>query len=251
MCDSNSSQPDVREAAKLVPVINHDTTLLNYQIWRSLLRGCSTSESTPAPDNDGACRYRRPALPIGLVQKISRLSCLYSVYTITCEESVDVASDNLFASKMWFHTPPFVHNDDSDLFAHSSKNFRISPRDVAALQLLTNSNDQGWASEPHLGSWTWFEWGVFSSPKDATRRANASSGAEGWQISHHNKVAEGEPQDLKGPVVAVDGDNMSEGLEEGAVIAVRACAQFSGWHNFAYRGQIKVWVHFKPNCTYL
>ncbi len=131
-------------------------------------------------------------------------------------------------TRLWFCTPPL-----SNAILKSG----------IAVQLFTTSNDQGWAGRPDLGSWTWFEWGLFASVEEATNRA--SSGSEGWRESHRNKVAVEQPQSLEGPLVTM-GDDMWNGTVEGSVLAVRVCAQFGGWANHAHNAEVKFSRWFEP-----
>ncbi|KAI0084351.1 hypothetical protein BDY19DRAFT_898649, partial [Irpex rosettiformis] len=128
----------------------------------------------------------------------------------------------------WFCTSPF---DDYAL------------RHVAAAQLLTTSNDQGWATVP--GSWTWFEWGIFANAEEAARLAKEKYKSQRWTTSHRNLRAESKPQELSGPVVTVDND-MWKGFAEGSVLAVRICALTIYWECFAHRAEIKFWRWFEP-----
>ena len=124
-----------------------DTMYLYHQIWRTLLRG---------DVNPG---HRRRPLPPELVHLISRLADLRvpdKARSYIHSERVLVSSGGPFQTKLWFCTSPFRdHAFDQ----------------IAAVQLFTTSNDQGWASEPERGSWTWFEWGLFSDAAEATARA--------------------------------------------------------------------------------
>ncbi|KAI0826041.1 hypothetical protein BC629DRAFT_43367 [Irpex lacteus] len=81
--------------------------------------------------------------------------------------------------------------------------------------------------------------------KHALRLEKAKSESDGWRLSHKNKGAVNEPQDLKGPVVDID-DKMWEGFVEGSVLAVRVCARFPMWTNHARRAEIKFWRWFEP-----
>ncbi|KAI0088343.1 hypothetical protein BDY19DRAFT_193533 [Irpex rosettiformis] len=216
MGQSGSSKP---EAARPPIVSNGPKIFLYHQIWRALLRGVDS------PD------LKRPPLPVELVRLISRLAGLCtpdSTRVFICTKQVNVRSNGPFEAKLWFCTSPF---DDYAL------------KHVAAAQLLTTSNDQGWASD--RGSWTWFEWGVFANAEEATNLAKAKCESQGWTTSHKNRGAVQEPQELLGPVVTVD-DGMWEGFAEGSVLAVRVCARFPLWANHAHRAEIKFWRWFEP-----
>ena len=67
----------------------------------------------------------------------------------------------------------------------------------------------------------------------------------GWKISHRNICAREKPQHLAGPVAILD-DYMSTEIAEGSVIAVRACAMYPGWSNYAHRAEVRFWKWFEP-----
>jgi hypothetical protein len=207
---SNAKKPEAsRESEK-------PDLLLYHQLWRALFRG----------DND--IRHRRPPLPIELVDAVSRLAGFLvpdTTRTFECTSSVEIGSGGPFATKLWFCTQPL------DLLAS---------KQIAAMQLLTRSNDQGHADDPSAGSWTWFECGVFASLDEVTLLEKSGEGADGWKMSHRNLVAEGTPQDLKGPVLTV-GNGISTELTEGCVFAVRACARFGAWRNYGHRAELRFW----------
>ena len=217
--------PTPKAAKKDMPRVSHklplDTIYLYHQIWRTLLRG----------DHDPG--HRRRPLPAELVHLISRLADLRvpdSARIFVHTEGIRVSSGGTFQTKLWFCTSPF-HED--------------ALHQIAAVQLLTTSNDQGWAALPHPGPCTWFEWGLFSSAAEATVRAEVESETAGWKISHRNKIAEAEPQDLTSPLVTMD-DAMWRGIAEGNIIAVRVCAAQKFWYNTAYRAEVKFWKWFSP-----
>ena len=216
---SGSSKPEVANSANPPVASNGPKIFLYHQIWRAFLRG----------DDDPD--HKRPPLPIELVRLISRFAGLCTpdaTRTFICAKEVQVRSYGPFETKLWFCTSPF---DDFAL------------KHVAAVQLLTTSNDQGWATD--RGSWTWFEWGVFANAEEAARREKARTESEGWRLSHKNRGAEADPQELRGPVTTVD-DDMWKDFAEGCVLAVRVCSRFPGWSNHAHRAEIKFWTWFEP-----
>jgi hypothetical protein len=212
---SNAMEPETNGERKKPDL------LLYHQLWHALFRG----------DND--IRHRRPPLPIELVDVISKLAgfcVLDSTRTFEYTIPIDVYTRGPFEAKLWFCTQPF----DS----------RAS-KQIAAMQLLTCSNDQGWQSDPLEGSNTWFEWGMFPSLDEVTCLEKSARGADGWRMSHKNISAEETPQNLEVPILAAD-DSMLKDITEGCVVAVRACAMLPLWHNHCYRAQLRFWKWFQP-----
>ena len=218
--------PTLKAAKKGMPRVSHklplDTIYLYHQIWRTLLRG----------DHDPG--HRRRPLPPELVHHISRLADLRvpdNACNFVHTGGIPVRSGGPeFQTKLWFCTSPF----DDDFLAR-----------VAAVQLFTTSNDQGWATFPDRGSWTWFEWGVFANAAEAAAQATAESETGGWKASHRNRIAEARAQEVSSAVVSIN-DDMWRRITEGSVIAVRACAVQTGWSNHAHRAEVRFWKWFEP-----
>ena len=145
-------------------------------------------------------------------------------------EAICVSSRGQFQTRLWFCTSPFDG---------------VTLRNTAAIQLLTTSNDQGWAIELDKGSWTWFEWGLFANAAEASAQARTKSETGRWKTSHSNICARSRPQHLNSSVVTID-DDMWVGITEGSVIAVRACAMYPGWSNHAHRAEVRFWKWFRP-----
>ncbi len=134
-------------------------------------------------------------------------------------------------------------------------------QNIAELQLVTWSCDQGWADDRSKGSWTWFDLGFFPSipysAEDPDRKQKVMSwlqalpnGGKGngslreWHPSHRNPVADGALAWRAGRIFGRD-KKLWGRARSGDVLAVRACAQFSGWENKAERGELRVWKWFE------
>ena len=52
-------------------------------------------------------------------------------------------------------------------------------------------------------------------------------------------------QDLHGPIVTID-DELWDEFVEGSLVAVRVCAKFLEWVNYAYHAEVRFWRWFEP-----
>uniref|UniRef100_A0A0W0FFI5 PNPLA domain-containing protein n=1 Tax=Moniliophthora roreri TaxID=221103 RepID=A0A0W0FFI5_MONRR len=132
-----------------------------------------------------------------------------------------IARDDQVQSKIWFKSKPVDRN-----FCYR----------VTQLQLCTDSRDQGYADDRSAGSWTWFELVILPS-EAATEPKKSKEGKELSWRSHNNQLGNHNATRHFGVVF----DRRSELLanfEVGDVLAVRVCARFSGWVNYADRGFI-------------
>ncbi|KAK7434582.1 hypothetical protein VKT23_020118 [Stygiomarasmius scandens] len=140
------------------------------------------------------------------------------VSTDSCEirgTSEDVASE------IWFKSKPVT-----DSFCYR----------VTQLQLCTDSRDQGFADDKSKGNWTWFEIVILPDEQATEPRRNKDGKELAW-ISHNNQLANQDSTMHFGAIF----DRRCEllvNLEVGDVLAVRACARFSGWANYAKKGYI-------------
>jgi len=182
--------------------------ILYHQIWRALLHGSST----------------RLSLPAELVATITRYADLMvpdPARTVSATgPKVIYASGQQLESRVWFRTPPLAHEDVAQ---------------VVAMQLSTNSRDQGWVNDRNAGSWSWFDIGIAHNDSydgDASRRI----------CSHYNRLAGKDYANLEGALTKAEDIQ----LEVGAVICVYMCAQFGAWRNDAQSGQLKFWKSFEP-----
>ncbi|KAJ7254552.1 hypothetical protein C8J57DRAFT_1347208 [Mycena rebaudengoi] len=243
------------------PLLPADELLLYHQVWRALLRG-SDSYSAPLSSGTRAAPTKRPSLPVELVRLVVRAAELMVPdrnQTQRTRRSVFIGvvtrDEAPIVSRVWFWTKP------------------LDIAQIAAMQLVTLSRDQGWVSPPTETCHSWFEWGVFNAgvpPHDETDIRGGVDGAitgneapwksqrsvqtdrresvlgEGtWRRTHGNLVACGRYEQYEGPRVGME-DELWEGVKAGAVIAVRACAQQALWENDALYGEILVWKWFEP-----
>jgi hypothetical protein len=121
---------------------------------------------------------------------------------------------------------------------------------------------------------SWFEWGVFNAGVPAQDETDIIGGVDGaitgnevpwkskrsakkdekesvsdgegtWRRTHGNPVARDRYEQYDGPRVGMDNE-LWEGVNAGAVIAVRVCAQQALWENDARYGEILLWKWFEP-----
>lgn len=165
-----------------------------------------------------------------MISRYAELRVPDTARTFVSPSPLSVKSQSGFVSKLWFYTPPL---DD------------MAVDHLAAVQLLTTSNDQGWATSSQGDSWTWFEVGVFKSPEELAQCEKVGQGEQGWRWSHGNKGATSMTQDRKGRLVTA-GEDILKRLGGGSVLAVRICAKYPMWANNAHRGELKFWKWFEP-----
>ncbi|KAG5654012.1 hypothetical protein H0H81_008321 [Sphagnurus paluster] len=120
---------------------------------------------------------------------------------------------------------------------------------VVEIQLQTLSRDQGWADD-ESGSWSWFEVIVLDSPEASEPKFK--DGLSLVWLSHYNNIADEEFTYRFGEVFSGDHD-IFNGLEVGLTrasdatridmdsqvgnaLAVRVCARFNKWENYASEG---------------
>ncbi|KAF9487998.1 FabD/lysophospholipase-like protein [Pleurotus eryngii] len=131
------------------------------------------------------------------------------------------AKSNELASKLWFKTPPL------------EKSFLER---VSRIQLQTTAHDQGYASFPDQGSWSWFDVAILESPE-----SNAPLVRDGltclWR-SHSNIIGFGQDTTTAGEIFDKE-DDLFRVLQPGDVLAVIVCARFLGWENNASSGYLE------------
>ncbi|KAJ7284361.1 hypothetical protein C8J57DRAFT_1288205 [Mycena rebaudengoi] len=242
------------------PLISVDELLLYHQVWRALLRGAdfySTSYSS------GRAESQRPPLPVELVRLVARAAEFMvpdRYHTQRAPQSIFIRvttrDEEPIVSRVWFWTKP------------------LDVTQIAAAQLVTLSRDQGWVSRPTEICHSWFEWGVFNAGVPAQDETDVKGGVDGaitgneapwkskriaekdgkesvsdgegtWRRTHGNPVARDRYEQHDGPRVGMDNE-LWEGVNAGAVIAVRACAQQALWENDARYGEILLWKWFEP-----
>ncbi|KAK7048549.1 hypothetical protein R3P38DRAFT_3307396 [Favolaschia claudopus] len=231
------------------PSLPDGTLLLYHQTWRALLRGFDPSIHPSISQSDEVARCPRPALPVELVRLIIRAADLAVPWqTHRAGRSVFVRvttrEEEPVVSRVWFWTKP------------------LDVENVAVVQLVTVSRDQGWVNPATEICHSWFEWGVFTSPpsaEDADYRSKGTftgfenvwstrkGGKEVWRKSHGNAVASRSYEQYFGTRVGVD-EEMWANTSPGSVgvIAVRCCAEQAMWENDARYGEVRVWKWFEP-----
>ncbi|EJD54566.1 hypothetical protein AURDEDRAFT_119009 [Auricularia subglabra TFB-10046 SS5] len=192
-------------------------------LFRALCRGSDERARLP------------PELVLSIFRGAEITSREGSAFDATAKQSIRVsASSGTVKHKDWFATAPLA----ASTLHH-----------LAAVRLYTTSHDQGWASRPELGSYTWFEICIASpSARAGLVVAKRADGTELRWRSHHNPVANSTPQELRGEVFGPHHE-LWEYLRESNIIVVRACAQYGGWSNFAMKGALRFTKFFEPIVT--
>ncbi|KAJ7284359.1 hypothetical protein C8J57DRAFT_1288200 [Mycena rebaudengoi] len=243
------------------PLISADELLLYHQVWRALLRGADFYSILHLSGT--RAESQRPPLPAELVRLVVHAAEFMvpdRYHTQRAPQSIFVRvatrDEEPIVSRVWFWTKP------------------LDVTQIAAAQLVTLSQDQGWFSPPMEICHSWFEWGVFNAGVPAQDETDIIGGVDGaitgnevpwkskrsakkdekesvsdgegtWRRTHGNPVARDRYEQYDGPRVGMDNE-LWEGVNAGAVIAVRACAQQALWENDARYGEILLWKWFEP-----
>ncbi|KAG9124567.1 hypothetical protein FRC07_011107 [Ceratobasidium sp. 392] len=113
-----------------------------------------------------------------------------------------------------------------------------------SFQLETNSRDQGWASEPQRGLWSWFDLAIFtrlpSEGQDVTPNM-IKSGPNGKPLTwmSHKLPLTGQWEIQQGIVFGKDHE-LWKHLEPGDYVGVLACAQYAYWKAEARNGTLMI-----------
>lgn len=122
--------------------------------------------------------------------------------------------------------------------------YTASESDYLALQLKTDARDQGWATEPQRGLWSWFEIAILGSApqtgaivtEDQIKRDNTGNLCT-W-LSHTIPLTKTYTEQT-GPVFDAN-HPLWKNLEKGNVISVLVVAQFSQWKGDVRRGNLAI-----------
>ncbi|KAG8774538.1 hypothetical protein FRC12_001924 [Ceratobasidium sp. 428] len=111
-----------------------------------------------------------------------------------------------------------------------------------SVQLTTEAHDQGWASDPERGLWSWFELAIFSQqPEDGqiVRKGAIKYGPDQEPLTwlSHRVGLKSSFTEQSG-VVFAKGHEMWKTLKPGDHIGVLACAQYGAWSLDARRGRL-------------
>jgi len=111
-----------------------------------------------------------------------------------------------------------------------------------SVQLKTDARDQGWASCPNQGLWSWFELAILPnapSSGDVVTSDKIKKGPEGRPLTwvSHRVSLDSTYTEQTGPVFAKDHE-LWKHISEGDVIGVLACAQFAYWKCDARSGSL-------------
>ncbi|KAF7976534.1 hypothetical protein HWV62_6170 [Athelia sp. TMB] len=174
------------------------------------------------------------------------------IYTLSSTSDCDVeAKDNLLASKIWFTSPvmhcPTIYRSRTYLRLTQVLNADLIEH-IQEVQLFTMAHNQGDVEFPEAGSWSWFDVMILNSREDTTPKVK-NGRCLVW-LSHSNPLttapegSDSEPEEKSnvprsGFIFDKDHELLCL-LEPGNVIAVRVCAQFSGWENHAHSGRLVV-----------
>ncbi|KAH6902475.1 acyl transferase/acyl hydrolase/lysophospholipase [Coprinopsis sp. MPI-PUGE-AT-0042] len=132
------------------------------------------------------------------------------------------ANDDQVATRIWFKSKPI---DRKFCFR------------VTQLQLATDSKDQGYVMDKKAGSWTWFEL-VILQDEASNEPKKSKDGKELVWRSHSNRLGNDTSTTRHFGAVFDRRSELLMNLEVGDVLAVRVCARFPGWVNYAENGYI-------------
>ncbi|KAI0035315.1 hypothetical protein K488DRAFT_43586, partial [Vararia minispora EC-137] len=183
-----------------------------------------------------ALRYgtpRRRRLPEELVALIMRLAGCTApdpARTVVCTERIFLRCRTMqYISRVWFRSPALTAADVSRM---------------AAMQLVTMSRDQGWATHAEEGPMSWFDFGVFTADTQE-QEMGTERAKDRWQRSHYNRMAYGKTNFVKGDVIYFDKEG-APNIGAGECIVVRACAEHARWENRGKMGELRFWRWFEP-----
>ncbi|KAG8725075.1 hypothetical protein FRC09_009041 [Ceratobasidium sp. 395] len=114
----------------------------------------------------------------------------------------------------------------------------------ASIQLATDARDQGWASEPHRGLWSWFEIAIFTKLPEHDEKVTPDmikSGPKGEPLTwlSHKLPLSKEYKEQKGVRFAKDHE-IWKFVQSGDYIGVLACAQYALWKAESRNGKLLV-----------
>jgi len=179
----------------------------------------------------GSSQPPRPALPLEIVIQILHYAECFqpgpplTLATSDREMSVTCGSSELCSERYLVSQP-------------------LSRRDIyqiGRMVVSTRSRDQGWASDPGAGNYSWFDVSIVMPNGEVKTRPKSMPLV--W-ASHHNNLASWEYANVEGEFEA--DHEIWEHLEEGDRIAVSAVAQYPGWANHVTAGSLRVWHWFEP-----
>ncbi|BCR87184.1 uncharacterized protein ACHE_31171S [Aspergillus chevalieri] len=139
---------------------------------------------------------------------------------INDQDPLVTADDGIIATTTWFKTP--------SLDRHLTKYLK-------AVQLFAETHDQYYVGDRALGNWTWLELAIYENASSDTPRVKEGVKLV-WQ-SHKNIMGSNEFVWLPGEKFGQQHDLLTS-LEEGNVIAVRACARFRNWQVFGRNARL-------------
>ncbi|KAJ3524614.1 hypothetical protein NM688_g8531 [Phlebia brevispora] len=127
--------------------ISNDIFILYHQLWRSLQEGLSPPYPSP--------RSPLPAELVRIIVRYAGLAVPDRTLTATVSTRVDVRCKlgPYKVTIVWFYTKPLT----STALAN-----------IAQVQLVTVSGDQGWTTDQNPVSRTWYDVGIFPEPPQET-----------------------------------------------------------------------------------
>jgi len=196
-----------------------DLLRLRYSLIKALARGSTLS--------------RRPGLPQAVIARICSLAQLtwaHPAVSHNCRVSMIVPSRGPEEKVPWFCTAPFT----SEILER-----------VTGFQLSTVSHDQGWASDPSAGSYTWYQVRVINPHTHPEGKPREDGSIAVWD-SHRNRVANPNPEFYRGMLFDA-GHEVFNYLQVGDCLEVTANAMCPAWVNYAERGSLEVFTQWEPS----
>ncbi|CEL63025.1 Cyanovirin-N homolog OS=Neurospora crassa (strain ATCC 24698 / 74-OR23-1A / CBS 708,71 / DSM 1257 / FGSC 987) GN=NCU05495 PE=1 SV=2 [Rhizoctonia solani AG-1 IB] len=180
--------------------------------------------------------YGRPKLPRELIY----LVCSFAGLGLPDEEASEkseapihvMSRDERRISVPWFSTAPFI---------------REALRNIVAVQIITDSHDQGWADYPDIGWRSWFSLRIVRPDEHSLTR---SVDREREWKSHSNRIADHTTRHYRGLLFDSSHEIWAH-LSEGDRLEVMVHTQFRGWENYAERGILRVFTRWEPSEAFL
>ncbi|QRV94535.1 hypothetical protein RhiJN_22554 [Ceratobasidium sp. AG-Ba] len=198
-------------------------TLIYYRIYEVGSNRCWKTDNSQAVTIASATSGRPPA------------SELYQIVVASMQQNVIIQSVDNISVRASDHNVVKRYYFGTEILGSKIPQ-------MVSVQLNTDAHDQGWASNPEKGLWSWFELAIFTkapSKDSIVNPGDIKKGPDGnpltW-ISHRVGI-ESSFVEQSGPVFTKDHE-LWKHLSGGDYIGVLVCAQYPAWSLSARRGTL-------------
>ncbi|CAE6475638.1 unnamed protein product [Rhizoctonia solani] len=197
--------------------------------FRIFEAGTNRCWRTERSDNIALVEAAEDQPPMSQLYELYRIGDAIDTATIQAIHPLNVeSSDQTAVKKVYMSTRPATVDD---LLR------------IISIKASTESRDQGWASDPQKGQWSWFELAIFTKRPTDGQLVKPSDikqyqGKPLTWTSHENKLTT-DFQWLDGAKFTWD-HPIHRHMEQGNCIALLACAQYPLWENLIRNGKLSV-----------